>query len=74
MKSGYLGFDIKGSPGKLKGGLGEVWRKNGGCGGCGSQLVVLPDHVAVYLTYNSSNNTFTNRETILRNAYENALD
>ena len=74
MKSGYLGFDIKGSPGKLTGGLGEVWRKNGACGGCGSQVVVLPDHVAVYLTYNSSNNTFTGRETILRNAYENALD
>jgi hypothetical protein len=74
MKSGYLGFDIKGAPGKLTGGLGEYWRKNGGCGGCGSQLIVLPDHVAVYFTYNSDKNTFSNRERILRDAYVNALD
>ena len=75
MKSGYLGFDILGSPGMATPGLGEFWRKNGGCGGCGSQLVVLPDHVAAYVTFNSSKNAYTpGAESILRLAWENALD
>jgi CubicO group peptidase (beta-lactamase class C family) len=75
MKSGYLGFDILGSPGKAGAGLGEYWRKNGGCGGCGSQLVVLPDHVAAFVTWNSGGNAYTpGAETILLNAWRNALD
>ncbi len=75
MKSGYLGFDILGSPSLADGGLGEYWRKNGACGGCGSQLVVLPDHVAAYVTFNSDNNTYTpNAREILRIAHRNALD
>ncbi len=75
MKSGYLGFDLIGAPEFTGGGLGEYWDKNGGCGGCGSQLIVLPDHVAAYVTYNSSGNASgLAPKTILRTAYVNALD
>jgi hypothetical protein len=75
MKSGYMGFDLLGRAGKLTGGLGEYWRKNGACGGCGSQAIVFPDHYAAYLTYNSGGQTSTDsRESIMRNAWVNALD
>lgn len=75
MKSGYLGFDLIGAPEFTGGGLGEYWDKNGGCGGCGSQAIVLPDRVAAYVTYNSSGNAAgLSPKSILRSAYVNALD
>jgi hypothetical protein len=78
MKTGSLGFDRA-----IGGQAGQYYWKNGGCPslsntswgrGCATLAITFPGDVQAYVTINSSSNTYTQRlETILRNAFDNAL-
>lgn len=74
MKDDRLGFDDLGKTYRGTGGVGFLYTKNGGAGGTGTQSMIYPGDVQVFISRNSTGVTGLARTSdLLRDAWQAAL-